>query len=205
MITTESSPADPNATGSKRVVIADDEPGARSALAEMLAEEGFDVVGQAGDGEQAVAMAQALRPDVIIIDVELDKKDGIEAAGRIASEKIAPVVVISAVSHRDLVTRARDAGAVGYLCKPLSRSSLLPAVEVAVARYAETTALRAQIADATQRLETRKVIDRAKGRLMDEHGMTEQDAWRFIQQQAMTNRVRNDEIARRVIDGELTP
>src|SRR5690349_14560642 len=106
MITTESSPADPNATGSKRVVIADDEPGARSALAEMLAEEGFDVVGQAGDGEQAVAMAQALRPDVIIIDVELDKKDGIEAAGRIASEKIAPVVVISAVSHRDLVTRA---------------------------------------------------------------------------------------------------
>ena len=154
MITTESSPADPNATGSKRGVIADDEPGARS-------EEGFDVVGQAGDGEQVVAMAQALRPDVIIIDVELGKTDGIEAASEIASEKIAPVLMVSAVSRRDLVNRARDAGALGYLCKPLSRSSLLPAVEVAVARYAETTALRAQIADATHRLETRKVIDHA--------------------------------------------
>jgi len=200
MITTESSPADPTTTGSKRVVIADDEPGARSALAEMLAEEGFDVVGQAGDGEQAVAMAQALRPDVIIIDVELDKKDGIEAAGRIASEKIAPVVVISAVSHRDLVTRARDAGAVGYLCKPLSRSSLLPAVEVAVARYAETTALRAQIADATQRLETRKVIDRAKGLLMTHRRMTEPEAFRWIQRTAMDRRVTAVSVAAAVVD-----
>jgi response regulator NasT len=166
----------------------------------MLAEEGFDVVGQAGDGEQAVAMAQALRPDVIIIDVELDKKDGIEAAGRIASEKIAPVVVISAASHRDLVTRARDAGAVGYLCKPLSRSSLLPAVEVAVARYAETTALRAQIADAAHRLETRKVIDRAKGLLMTHRRMTEPEAFRWIQRTAMDRRVTAVSVAAAVVD-----
>ena len=201
MITTESSPTEQTApTGSRRVVIADDEPAARSALAEMLAEEGFDVVGQAGDGEQVVAMAQALRPDVIIIDVELGKTDGIEAASEIASEKIAPVLMVSAVSRRDLVNRARDAGALGYLCKPLSRSSLLPAVEVAVARYAETTALRAQIADATHRLETRKVIDRAKGLLMAHRRMTEPQAFRWIQRTAMDRRATAVSVAASVVD-----
>jgi response regulator NasT len=182
------------------VVIADEEPGARTALAEMLAEEGFDVVGQAGDGEQVVAMAQALRPDLIIIDVDLGKKDGIAAAGEIAIEKIAPVVLISDVARRDLVTRARDAGALAYLCKPLSRSSLLPAVEVAVARYAETTALRAQIADATNRLETRKVIDRAKGLLMAHRRMTEPEAFRWIQRAAMDRRVTAVSVAAAVVD-----
>jgi response regulator NasT len=201
MITTESSRAEQAAAeGPRRVVIADDEPGARSALADMLAEEGFDVVGQAGDGEQVVAMAQALRPDVIIIDAELGTTDGIAAAGEIAKNKIAPVVVVSSVSHRDLVTRARDAGAVGYLCKPLTRSSLLPAVEVAVARYAETTALRAQIADATQRLETRKVIDRAKGLLMTHRRMTEPEAFRWIQRTAMDRRVTAGSVAAAVVD-----
>ena len=202
MITTESSPTESTAVPaqSKRVVIADDEPGARTALAEMLAEEGFDVVGQAGDGEQVVAMAQALRPDLVIIDVELGKKNGIDAAGEINSEKIAPVVMISGDSHRDLVARARDAGAVGYLSKPLSRSSLLPAVEVAVARYAETAALRAQIADATHRLETRKVIDRAKGLLMAHRRMTEPEAFRWIQRTAMDRRVTAASVAAAVVD-----
>jgi response regulator NasT len=202
MITTESSPTESTVSSarSKRVVIADDEPGARTALAEMLAEEGFDVVGQAGDGEQVVAMAQALRPDLVIIDVELGEKGGIEAAGEITGEKIAAVVMISDVSHRDLVARARDAGAVGYLCKPLSRSSLLPAVEVAVARYAETTALREQIADATHRLETRKVIDRAKGLLMAHRKMTEPEAFRWIQRTAMDRRATAVSVATAVVD-----
>jgi AmiR/NasT family two-component response regulator len=202
MITTESSPTESTAAPAhaKRVVIADDEPGARTALAEMLAEEGFDVVGQAGDGEQVVAMAQALRPDLVIIDVELGKKDGIDAAGEITSEKIAPVVMISGDSHRDLVARARDAGAVGYLSKPLTRSSLLPAVEVAVARYAETTALRAQIEDAKHRLETRKVIDRAKGLLMAHRKMSEPEAFRWIQRTAMDRRATAASVAAAVVD-----
>jgi response regulator NasT len=207
MITTESSPTKSTAAraGSRRVVIANDEPGARTALAEMLAEEGFDVVGQAGDGVQVVAMAQALRPDLVIIDVELDKMDGIEAAGEIANEKIAPVVMISDRSTQDLVARARDAGAVGYLCKPLSRSSLLPTVEVAVARYAETAALRAQIADATQRLEARKVIDRAKGLLMTHRKMTEPEAFRWIQRTAMDRRATAAAVAAAVVDEFVMP
>jgi response regulator NasT len=201
MITTEPSPAEPTGTTtrSKRVVIADDEAGARTALADMLAEEGFDVVGQASDGEQVVAMAQALRPDLVIIDVELGQQHGIEAAGEIASERLAPVVLVSDVARRDLVTRARDAGALGYLCKPLTRSSLLPAVEVAVARYAETTALRAQIADATHRLETRKVIDRAKGLLMAHRRMTEPEAFRWIQRTAMDRRTTAVSVAAGVV------
>jgi response regulator NasT len=202
MITTESSPRESTAppAHAKRVVIADNEPGARTALAQMLADEGFDVVGQTGDGEQVVAMAQALRPDLVIIDVELGKTDGIDAAGEITSEKIAPVVMISGDSHRDLVARARDAGAVGYLSKPLIRSSLLPAVEVAVARYAETAALRAQIADATHRLETRKVIDRAKGLLMAHRKMTEPEAFRWIQRTAMDRRATAVSVATAVVD-----
>lgn len=172
----------------RRVVIADNETRARNSMAKILTEEGFEVIGQAADGDQALAMAQSMRPDLVILDAALAKKDGIEATAEITGAQLAPVVIVSAVSDREQVTRARDAGALAYLVKPVTRASLVPAVEVAVARHAETTALRADVAQAAQRLESRKVIDRAKGLLMAHHRMTEPEAFRWIQRTAMDRR-----------------
>ena len=188
-------------TASKRVLIAEDEALIRLDLSEMLAEEGFEVVGQAVDGEQAVTMATELRPDLVIMDVKMPKKDGIDAAAEIVGEQIAPVVILTAFSQRELIERARDAGAMAYLVKPFSKSDLLPAIELAVARYAETAALRAEVADISQRLEARKVIDRAKGLLQAKQKMTEPEAFRWLQRAAMDRRTTMKDIAQAVIDG----
>ena len=185
----------------KRVLIAEDEALIRLDLAEMLTEEGFEVVGQAVDGEQAVAMATELHPDLVILDVKMPKKDGIEAAGEIVGEQIAPVVILTAFSQRDLIERARDAGAMAYLVKPFSKADLLPAIELAVARYAETAALRLEVADISQRLEARKVIDRAKGLLMTHQKMTEPEAFRWIQRTAMDRRTSMQAVAGAVLEG----
>jgi len=185
----------------KRVLIAEDEALIRLDLAEMLTEEGFEVVGQAVDGEQAVVMAIDLRPDLVILDVKMPKKDGIEAAGEIVADQIAPVVILTAFSQRDLIERARDAGAMAYLVKPFSKADLLPAIELAVARYAETAALRDEVADISQRLEARKIIDRAKGLLMTHQKMTEPEAFRWIQRTAMDRRTSMQAVAGAVLEG----
>ena len=184
----------------RRVLIADDDPLIRMDLAEMLAEEGFEVVGQVGDGERAAALAITLRPDLVIMDVKMPGKDGIQAAAEIAAAQIAPVIILTAFSERDLIQRALDAGAMAYLAKPFSKSTLLPAIELAAARYAETAALRAEIAEATQRLQARKVIDRAKGLLMTQQKMTEPQAFRWLKRTAIDRRTSMDTIAKDVIE-----
>ncbi len=146
----------------RRVVIAEDEALIRMDLAEMLGEQGYEVVGEAADGARAVALAEELRPDLVILDVRMPVLDGIAAAERIASQRIAPVVILTAFSQRELVERARDAGAMAYLVKPFSATDLVPAIEMAVSRFAELDALEREVADLTERLETRKLVDRAK-------------------------------------------
>ena len=184
----------------RRVVIAEDEALIRMDLAEMLAEDGYDVVGQAGDGEKAVALARDLRPDLVVLDVKMPKLDGITAAERIAEERIAPVVILTAFSQRDLVERARDAGAMAYLVKPFSKQDLMPAVEMAVSRFAELQMLEAEVADLTERLEARKAIDRAKSVLQQQLRLSEPDAFRWIQKTAMDLRLS----MRQVAEGVLT-
>jgi AmiR/NasT family two-component response regulator len=183
----------------RRVLIADDDPLIRMDLAEMLAEEGLDVVGQVGDGERAAALAITLRPDLVIMDVKMPGKDGIQAA-ETAAAQIAPVIILTAFSERDLIQRALDAGAMAYLAKPFSKATLLPAIELAAARYAETAALRAEVSEATQRLQARKVIDRAKGLLMTRQKMTEPQAFRWLKRTAIDRRTSMDTIARDVIE-----
>jgi response regulator NasT len=188
-----------------RVVIAEDEAIIRLDLKELLQEESYDVVGETGRGDEAVELVRDLRPDLVILDIKMPGLDGLSAARAIASERLAAVLMVTAFSQRELVEQARDAGALAYLVKPFQKSDLIPAIEVALGRFAELTALERDVEDLQARLEARKNIDRAKGRLMDDHGLAEQEAWRFLQQQAMANRVKIDEIARRVVDGELTP
>jgi len=183
-----------------RVVIAEDEALIRMDLAEMLADEGYDVVGQAGDGQQAVELAENLRPDLVILDVKMPVLDGIAAAERIAGQRIAPVVMLTAFSQRDLVERARDAGAMAYLVKPFSQSDLAPAIEMAVSRFAEITVLESEVADLADQLETRKAVERAKNVLQRDLGLTEPDAFRWIQKTAMDLRLS----MRQVADGVIT-
>ena len=195
--------ADP--TRATRVVIAEDEAIIRLDLKELLQEEGYDVVGETGRGDEAVELVRDLRPDLVILDIKMPGLDGLSAAREIATDRLAAVLMVTAFSQRELVEQARDAGALAYLVKPFQKSDLIPAIEVALGRFAELTALERDVEDLQARLDARKNIDRAKGRLMDDHGLPEQEAWRFLQQQAMANRVKIDEIARRVVDGELTP
>jgi two-component system, response regulator PdtaR len=183
----------------KRVVIAEDEALIRMDLAEMLQEEGYDVVAEAGDGETAVKLAQEHRPDLVILDVKMPVLDGISAAERIAEERVAPVLILTAFSQRELVERAREAGAMAYLVKPFSKSDLVPAVEMAVSRYSEIISLEAEVADLTERLETRKLVDRAKGILQTSFGMSEPDAFRWIQKTSMDKRVTMRDVAELVI------
>jgi AmiR/NasT family two-component response regulator len=183
----------------RRVLIAEDEALIRLDLAEMLAEEGYDVVAAVEDGEQAVARSEELRPDLVILDVKMPKLDGIAAAERIASQRIAPVVMLTAFSQRDLVERARDAGAMAYLVKPFGKSDLVPAIEMAVSRFAELQQLEAEVADLSDRLETRKVVDRAKGVLQEQLGLSEPDAFRWIQKTAMDLRLSMREVAEGVV------
>jgi len=187
----------------KRVLIAEDEALIRLDLAEMLTEEGFEVVGQAVDGEQAVAMATELRPDLVILDVKMPKKDGIDAAGEIVAEQIAPVVILTAFSQRELVERARDAGTMAYLVKPFTKADLVPAIEIAVSRFQEMSALGTEVGTLRDRLEVRKVLDRAKGRLQSERGLSEPEAFRWIQKTSMNRRVTMRAVAEAVLAGEL--
>jgi two-component system, response regulator PdtaR len=185
---------------SRRVVIAEDEALIRMDLAEMLAEEGYDVVGQAADGEAAVELAEQHRPDLVVLDVKMPRLDGIAAAERIAAGRIAPVVILTAFSQRELVERARDAGAMAYLVKPFTKEDLVPAIEMAVSRFSELQLLEAEVADLTERLETRKLVDRAKGVLQQQLQLSEPDAFRWIQKTAMDLRLS----MRGVAEGVLT-
>jgi two-component system, response regulator PdtaR len=188
-----------DAVASRRVLIAEDEALIRLDLKEMLEEEGYVVVGEAADGEQAVTLAFELRPDLVILDVKMPKLDGIAAAERIAAERIAPVVILTAFSQRDLVEQAREAGAMAYLVKPFGSTDLVPTIEMAVSRYAQIVGLEKEVGGLQQQLEARKVVDRAKGVLMTEHGMTEPDAFRWIQRTAMDRRTTMRAVADAVI------
>ena len=184
----------------RRVVIAEDEALIRMDLAEMLAEEGYDVVGQAGDGAKAVELAEELRPDLVFLDVKMPVLDGIAAAEQIAGKRIAPVVILTAFSQRELVERARDAGAMAYLVKPFTRGDLVPAIEMAVSRFAELSLLEAEVADLTDRLETRKAVDRAKSVLQQQLRLSEPDAFRWIQKTAMDLRLSMRQVAEGVVE-----
>jgi AmiR/NasT family two-component response regulator len=183
-----------------RVVIAEDEALIRLDLAEMLAEEGYDVVGQAGDGEAAIELAMRHRPDLVVMDVKMPKLDGIAAASQIAQARIAPVVMLTAFSQRELVERARDSGAMAYLVKPFTKSDLVPAIEMAMSRFAEIAALEHEVGDLTEQLATRKAIERAKGLLQEALGITEPEAFRWVQRTAMDLRLTMLQVAQGVID-----
>jgi two-component system, response regulator PdtaR len=183
----------------RRVVIAEDEALIRLDLAEMLADEGYDVVGQAADGEEAVRLVEELRPDLVVLDVKMPVLDGISAASRITGARLAPVLVLTAFSQRELVERARDAGAMAYLVKPFTAADLVPAIEMAVSRHAEATALAREVTDLQERLEIRKLIDRAKGALQVRFGMSEPEAFRWIQKASMDRRLSMRQVAETVI------
>jgi AmiR/NasT family two-component response regulator len=180
-------------------VIAEDEALIRLDLAEMLVEEGYDVVGQAEDGEKAVELVLQHRPDLVILDVKMPRLDGIAAAEQIAGQRIAPVVILTAFSQRDLVERARDAGAMAYLVKPFDQTDLVPAIEMAVSRFTELRQLESEIEDLTERLETRKLVDRAKGILQQRLGLSEPESFRWIQKTAMDLRLSMRQVAEGVV------
>jgi two-component system, response regulator PdtaR len=182
-----------------RVIIADDESMICMDLREMLGNQGYLVVGETGDGRSAVNLARELRPDVVLMDIKMPDMDGIEAAGILTQEHIAPVVLLTAFSERDLVERAKQAGVVGYLVKPIQEADLTPAIEIALARFKEFRALEVEVADLQDQLETRKVVDRAKGILMDTQGLTEAAAFRRIQKMSMNTRKSMKEIAQAIV------
>ena len=195
--------ATPAAAPAIRVVIAEDEALIRLDLREMLEEEGYEVVGEAADGEQAIELAEALLPDLVICDVKMPKLDGIAAASRIAEQRIAPVVILTAFSQRDLIERARDAGAMAYLVKPFQKKDLLPAIEMATSRFGEIKALEAEVTDLQGRLDARKVIERAKGMLQADQGLSEPEAFRWIQRSAMDQRTSMKAVAELVVAAQL--
>jgi len=182
-----------------RVLIAEDEALIRLDLKEMLEEEGYSVVAEVGDGQQAVDQATALRPDLVILDIQMPVLDGLSAAEQIAGARVAPVIVLTAFSQRELIERARDAGAMAYLVKPFSKNDLVPAIEVARARFTEMTALDSEVKTLEERLETRKVVEKAKGVLMSEQGMTEGEAFRWIQRTAMNQRTSMKALAESIL------
>ena len=188
-----------------RVVIAEDEAIIRLDLRETLEEEGYEVVGEAGRGDTAVELVRDLRPDLAILDIKMPGMDGLEAARLITDERLCGVLVLTAFSQRDFIEQARDAGALAYLVKPFQKSDLVPAIELAIARFRELSALADEVKGLEEQLETRKVVDRAKGILMDRHAMSEQDAFSFIQKRAMSERTKMKTIAERVVAGDLTP
>lgn len=188
-----------------RVVVAEDEAIIRLDLKELLEEEGFDVVGETGRGDEAVELVRALRPELAILDIKMPGLDGLSAARQITADRLAAVLILTAFSQRDLVEQARDAGAMSYIVKPFQKSDLIPAIDVALGRHAELTSLEDEVSDLAERLEARKMIDRAKGTLMDQHGMTEAASWRFLQTEAMNRRTKVHEIAAQVVAGAMTP
>jgi len=182
-----------------RILIADDESLILMDLREMLTNLGYLVVGEANDGRSAVNMARELRPDLIIMDIKMPDMDGIEAAQVLTAEKIAPVLLLTAYSQQDLIERAKEAGVVGYLVKPFRESSLAPAIEITLSRFQEFQTVQKEVEDIKEALETRKVVDRAKGILMDTQGLTEQDAFRRIQKMSMNTRRPMKELAEAII------
>ena len=184
-----------------RVLIAEDEALIRLDLSEMLCEEGYQVIAESGDGESAITLSRDLRPNLVIMDIKMPKVDGISAAAVIVKERIAPVVMLTAFSQRDLIEQARDAGAMAYLVKPFARHELVPAIELSVSRFAEMQALEEEVATLTDRLETRKAVDRAKGLLMTSHAMTEPQAFRWIQRTAMDRRSTMRRVADAIVNG----
>ena len=182
-----------------RVIIADDESIIRMDLREMLTNLGYLVIGEVGDGRSAVNLARELRPDVVIMDIKMPDMDGIDAARVLTEERIAPVLLLTAYSQQELIERAKDAGVVGYMVKPFRESDLAPAIEVAVARFAEFRALEKEVGDLTLALETRKLVDRAKGILMDSQGLTEAESFRKIQKMSMNIRKPMKEVAEAII------
>jgi two-component system, response regulator PdtaR len=182
-----------------RVIIADDESIIRMDLKEMLTALGYLVVGEVGDGRSAVNLAREVRPDLVIMDVKMPDMDGIEAASVLTSEKIAPVLLLTAFGQRELIERAKEAGVVGYLVKPFRESDLTPAIEVALARFSEFKELEAEVNDMKEALETRKIVDRAKGLLMTRDSLNENEAFRRIQKMSMNTRKPMREIAEAII------
>ncbi|MFD4326350.1 ANTAR domain-containing response regulator [Nocardioides sp. NPDC058538] len=201
MLVTQSNPSStPESQARRTVVIAEDEVLIRMDLKEMLTEEGYDVVGEAGDGKAAIELTTEHRPDLVILDVKMPVLDGIAAAEAIARDRIAPVVMLTAFSQRDLVERARDAGAMAYLVKPFNITDLVPAIELAVSRFQELAQLEREVAGLTDRLETRKAVDRAKGILQEGLTLSEPDAFRWIQKTAMDLRLSMRQVAEGVIE-----
>jgi len=186
-------------------VIAEDEAIIRLDLKELLQEEGYEVVGETGRGDEAVELVRDLRPDLAILDIKMPGLDGLSAARQIAEGRLAAVLMVTAFSQRALVEQARDAGALAYLVKPFQKSDLVPAIELAIGRFKEMSALADEVRDLAEQLETRKVVDRAKGILMDRHGLTEQDAFSFIQKRAMAERTKMKAVAEQVVSGQLSP
>ena len=188
-----------------RVVIAEDEAIIRLDLKETLEEEGYEVVAETGRGDEAVELVRRHEPDVAILDIKMPGLDGLSAAREIAGERRAAVLILTAFSQRDLIERARDAGALAYLVKPFQKADLFPAIEVALGRFTELKALHDQATSLEEQLETRKVVDRAKGQLMDKEGLAESAAFSFIQKTAMRERLTMRAVAQQVLDGELKP
>lgn len=195
----------------RRVVIAEDEAIIRLDLKEILQGEGYEVVGETGRGDEAVTLVREHQPDLVILDIKMPGVDGIEAARRITAEVRVPVLILTAFSQRNLIEEARDAGVAAYLVKPFQRGELVPAIEVAVARFEELRAIEdEQVAEGTagsleDKLETRRLVDRAKAVLMDTHGLQEAEAFTFIQRTAMGRRVRMRQVAQEILDGTLAP
>lgn len=184
----------------KRVIVAEDESLIRIDVVETLRDNGFEVIAEAADGEKAVALAEELKPDLVVMDVKMPLMDGISAAEILTKKKIAPVVLLTAFSQRELVERASEAGALAYVVKPFTPNDLIPAIDIALGRYAQIQALEEEVADMAERLETRKVLDRAKGILNNTMGLTEPEAFRWIQKASMDRRLTMKEVAQTVID-----
>jgi AmiR/NasT family two-component response regulator len=190
---------------STRVVIAEDEAIIRLDLKETLEEEGYEVVGETGRGDEAIELVRQHEPDVCILDIKMPGLDGLSATREITNDQLAAVLILTAFSQRDLIDQAVDAGAMAYLVKPFQRSELIPAIELAIGRFRQMRALTEQARTAEEGLETRKIVDRAKGRLMDNHQLSENDAFGFIQKTAMRERKTMKAVAEKIISGELTP
>lgn len=188
-----------------RVVVAEDEAIIRLDLVETLAEEGYVVVADTGRGDTAVELVREHKPDVAIFDIKMPGLDGLEAARIVADERICPVVMLTAFSQRQVIEQARDAGALAYLVKPFQKTDLVPAIELAIGRFAEMRAIAGERDHFGQQLELRKLLDRAKGILIDEHQMSEQDAFNFIQKTAMSRRLKMQQVAEGVLDRTITP
>ncbi len=188
-----------------RIVIAEDEAIIRLDLRETLIEEGYEVVGEASSGDEAIALVRQLRPDLAILDIKMPGVDGVEATKVISSEALCPVILVTAFSQREIIENARDAGALAYIVKPFQKTDLVPAIEVALGRFRELKLLSAEVGALEEQLETRKVLDKAKGILMSQWQMTENDAYLFLQRAAMSERCKMRDVAERVISGEAIP